>query len=77
MLPEENKAIVRRYLDEAWNNKNYAVIDEVVAPDLVQHIRNVPPGREGVRRFFAMMDQAFPDARMTVEDMIAEGDKVM
>jgi predicted ester cyclase len=77
MSPEENKAIVHRYLDEVWNKKNRAIIDEVIAPDLVQHIRNVPPGRDGIHRFFAMMDLAFPNAHMVIEDMLAEGDKVM
>jgi predicted ester cyclase len=77
MSPEGNKAIVRRYLEEVWNKKNRAILDEVVAPDLVQHVRNVSPGREGIHRFFAMMDHAFPNARMTIEDMIGEADKVM
>jgi len=76
MSPEENKAIVRRYLEEAWNKKNRAVIDEAISPNLVQHVRNVPPGQEGIRRFFSMMDEAFPDAHFTIDDMISEGEKV-
>ncbi|MFL5733304.1 MAG: ester cyclase [Chloroflexia bacterium] len=76
MSPEENKPIILRYLDEAWNKKNRAVIDEVISPDLVQNVRNVPPGQEGVKRFFDMIDAAFPDAHLTVADIIAEGDRV-
>ena len=73
----ENKAIVRRYLDSVWNERNRAVIDEVIAPSFIQHIANVPPGPGGVKGFFAMIDSAFPDARMMVEDLIAEGDRVV
>jgi steroid delta-isomerase-like uncharacterized protein len=76
MLPEENKAIILRYLDEVWNMRNRAVIDEVIAPDLIQHIRGVPPGPDGIHKFFAAIDAAFPDAHLTVEDIVAEGDKV-
>jgi steroid delta-isomerase-like uncharacterized protein len=77
MSIEENKAIVRRYLEEAWNQRNLAVIDELVAPNLIQHIRNVPPGRQGVHQFFGMLFNAFPDVHLTVEDMLAEGDTVV
>jgi steroid delta-isomerase-like uncharacterized protein len=76
MSPEQNKAIIRRYLEEAWNNKNTSVIDEVIAADLIQHIRSVPPGREGIEKFFSMIYAAFPDAHFSIEDMIAEDDKV-
>jgi hypothetical protein len=44
MTAEENKAIVSRYLDEAWNKRNPAVIDEVSAADLVQHVRATHSG---------------------------------
>src|SRR4051812_332416 len=53
-----------------------SVIDEVIAPDLIQHIRNVPPGPGGIRQFFSAVHAAFPDAYFTTEDMVAEGDKV-
>ena len=76
MSAEENKAIIRHYLEEAWNKKNLAVVDEFIAPDLIQHIRNVPPGREGIKQFFHLIYSAFPDAHFSVEDMVAEGDKV-
>ena len=77
MSPEENKAIVRRYLEAAWNKKNLAVIDEFIAPDLIQHVRNVLPGREGIIKFFKLIYSSFPDAHLTIEDILAEDDKVM
>ena len=77
MSAEENKAIVRRYLEEAWNQRNLAMIDELVAPDVIQHVRNVPPGRQGIHQFFGMLFNAFPDVHFTVEDLIAEDDRVV
>jgi steroid delta-isomerase-like uncharacterized protein len=77
MSTEANKAIVRRYLEAVWNERNLALVDEVVAPTLVQHISGVSPGRAGVKHFFTMIGAAFPDARMTIEDVIAEGDRVV
>lgn len=77
MSAEENKAIVRRYLEETWNQRNLAVIDELVAPDLIQHVRNVPPGRQGIHQFFVTLFNAFPDVHFTLENMMAEGDKVV
>jgi steroid delta-isomerase-like uncharacterized protein len=76
MSIEENKAIIRHYLEEAWNKKNLAVVDEFIAPDLIQHIRNVPLGREGIKQFFSMIYGSFPDAHLTIEDVVAEGDMV-
>ncbi len=76
MSTEQNKAIVRHYLEQVWNHKNMAVIDEAIAPDLDQHVRNVAPGRDGVKMFFKMIYGAFPDAHFTLEDIVAEGDTV-
>jgi steroid delta-isomerase-like uncharacterized protein len=77
MSLQENKAIVRQYLEAVWNKKNLAVIDEFIAPDLVQHVHNVSPGREGIIKFFNMIYSSFSDAHLTIEDILAEDDKVM
>lgn len=76
MTPEENKAIVQRYLETAWNKRDVTIVDELVAPDFVQHAANVPPGSEGVKKFFQMLYGGIPDARFTLENIIAEGDQV-
>lgn len=76
MSAEENKRIILQYLDEMWNKKNLAFVDRVIGPDLIQHVRSVAPGREGIKRFFQMIYDSFPDARLNVEDLIAEGDMV-
>jgi C-1 hydroxylase len=73
---DENKAVVRRFI-EAYNNRNLEylnLIDDFVAPDYVDHSNNV--GREGLKQLFAIGLNAFPDWHETIEDIIAEGDKV-
>jgi steroid delta-isomerase-like uncharacterized protein len=76
-MSDENKAIVQRY-SEAVSHRNLDVLDEIFAPEFIDHTASPdqPPGPEGLKRFFAMMDRGFPDFRATVEDVIAEGDKV-
>jgi steroid delta-isomerase-like uncharacterized protein len=78
MSAEENKAIARRGY-EAINQNNLDALDEVVAPDITDHdpAPGQAPGLEGVKQWFSSMHTAFPDFRMNVEDMIAEGDKVV
>jgi predicted ester cyclase len=48
----------------------------MIRPDYIQHARNVPPGRAGVKAFFKMVENAFSDVRYSIEDMISEGNKV-
>ncbi len=73
MSLEENKAIVRRFI-EAYNKHDLSSIDEFVAPDFVDHSHKT--GREGIKQLFGMAFKAFPDWHETIEDIIAEGDKV-
>ena len=79
MSLEENKAIELRFFEEVVNKGNLAVIDEIVAANFVQH--DPPPGitadREGMKQFFTTHLSAFPDFHSTLEDMFAEGDKVV
>ncbi len=76
---EANKALVRRVVEEAYNQGNLAVVDEVAAPDAVSH--GTPPGWpagvEGARQFIVMWRTAFPDIHSTIEDQIAQGDRVV
>ncbi|HEX6109498.1 MAG TPA: ester cyclase [Ktedonobacteraceae bacterium] len=79
MSTEDNKALVRRFYDEVFNNKNMAGVDAFVAPNVIDH--SLPPGAqgeiEGVRQTITMFLTAFPDLNLTLEDIIAEGDKVV
>ncbi len=73
MSLEENKSIVRRWI-ESYNKHNLDSFDEFMAPDYVDHIHHGGP--EGVKQIFNMAFKAFPDWHETIEDIIAEGDKV-
>ena len=79
MTTEANKAIIRRIVEEIQNRDNLALIDELLAPNFVNHTPapGLPPDREGIKQLLSMFRAAFPDGSMTIEDMIAEGDKVV
>ena len=74
MSLEENKAIVRRFI-EAYNNRNLDVFDDLVAPDYVDH-QHQQQGREDFIKLFTLAFEGFPDWHEAIEDIIAEGDKV-
>jgi predicted ester cyclase len=73
------RALLREYLDGAFNRKDPDVIDEVVAPDVVDHagLPGGPEGIEGFRLFVTMVQDAFPDLELTIEDSVAEGDRAV
>jgi steroid delta-isomerase-like uncharacterized protein len=69
----------RRFNEEVKNKHNLGIIDELFSPDFVNHteIPGFAPTREGVKEFFAYWVKAFPDLTCTINDTIAEGNKVM
>jgi len=74
MSLKENKTIVRR-LFEAFNKQDLALLDELIAPDYVDHPRQLR-GLESYKQHLTMFYKSFPDSHETIEDIIAEGDKV-
>jgi steroid delta-isomerase-like uncharacterized protein len=78
-MSAENKALVRRYVEEVLNNRNLDLIDKLFAPTFIDHDTSMPDARgpAGVKRLAAMVHGSFPDLHFTVEDMVAEGDKVV
>ena len=77
MSAETHKAMLRRVMDEAVTGGNLAVVDEHVAPSYVNHNLPAPaPGPDGFKQVIQMFRGAFPDIRVTLDDMIVEGDKV-
>jgi steroid delta-isomerase-like uncharacterized protein len=74
MSIEENKAIVRRWIEEL-NKRNLEVLDELVAPNFFHPTWQLR-GPEGYKQFFTTMLKGFPDLHETIEDIIAEGDRV-
>jgi len=76
---EKNTAAVKRFYDEVMNKGNMKVIDELIADSFVEHYvpnPSVPANKAGLTQTMAMFRTAFPDLQVTVEDIIAKGDKV-
>ncbi|SRR5712691_3136080 len=82
MSLEDNKAIVRRFFMEFLGQGNMAVADELLDPNLIAHDSGavmIPllSGREGVKQFFTDLRVKLPDLQISVDDLLAEGDKVV
>jgi steroid delta-isomerase-like uncharacterized protein len=78
-MSEENKTLARRWAD-IFNQDNLDLVEEIYASDFVLHDPAMPEdlrGVEGAREFYGMYRGAFPDAEITIEDQVAEGDKVV
>lgn len=80
-MTDENKNVVRRWVEEVQTAPRLEVIDEIFAPDIVNHDPEgplpSPQGAKGIRAFFETMFAAFPDFKAVIEEQIAEGDKVV
>lgn len=78
-MSEENKALARRWAEDVMNQGNLDAVDEIYASDFVAHDPTMPEdvrGVEGRREFYSMYLSAFPDAQITIEAQLAEGDMV-
>ena len=82
MTLEENKALARRAIDEVWNEGNLAVAPEIYGANFVSHQHSHPHVRD-VRDLSALINfvrefrEAFPDFHDTIDDQVAEGDKIV
>lgn len=77
---KENKALIRRWLDEVLTQGYTRRVDEIFASNYVLHgpsLAQEVHGREGIGRYVATLRAAIPDLRFTIEDQIAEGDMVV
>lgn len=80
MSTQDNKAIVKRFIDESFNQRNFDAVQDLVAPDMVEHEampEGAPTGIDGMRMMLNMTLRAFPDFRVTFQHLIAEEDKVV
>jgi steroid delta-isomerase-like uncharacterized protein len=80
-MSEDNKALVRRYFEEIWDKGNLDLIDELFTTNFVRHGPTATEGEvrglEGFKALVSMYRSAFPDLRVPIEDLIAEGDRVV
>lgn len=75
MSIEENKAIVRRWNEELHNKGNVDIVDELADANYINHADG--SDREGFKRYWLATDAVFSDRSIAIEDLIAEGDKVV
>jgi len=78
-MSEANRALPIRWMDENWNKRREAVIDELMHPECVGRMEggDEVKGREGWRKARLQLLDAFPDLRMEVQESVAEGDTVV
>jgi steroid delta-isomerase-like uncharacterized protein len=77
MSTETNKAIVRRYFDQILNNKRHDLAEEFLADNIELHGSGLAPGLDAVKQWLTMFAVAFPDGHQVIEDVVAEGDRVV
>jgi len=76
MSEKENENVFRRLIEEGFNKGNLAALDELFAPNFIEHQDGfVPPNVEGVKRAIVNLRTPFPDLKLTIEEIIASGDK--
>src|SRR5690349_19899698 len=78
MSAEENRALIRRFLEELFNGHDMAAVDRYIAADYVDHVLppGVPPNRAGFTQFIGAFFEALPDFHYTIDDVLVDGDKV-
>jgi predicted ester cyclase len=75
---QDNKALARRFWEEFWNQRNLAAVDEIVAPNFVLYTPSGPiNGPEGLKGYARTILGVSSDVQFTLDDIIAEGDKVV
>jgi len=78
MTAQDNVATYRRWFDEGWSRGKVGLVDEMYSPDYVTH--SIPPefapNRDGLKTFLHAFRGGMPDLRITVEDVVAQGDRV-
>ena len=78
-VAEDNKKIVSRFIEEFKNKANHDIVDELFTTDFVHHLKDpsLPPGREAIKLSGQSIVTGFPDVQATVEELLADGDKVI
>jgi steroid delta-isomerase-like uncharacterized protein len=77
-MSKQNKVLVRRFIDEVYNQGRPEIIDELFADDYVDHTASTEqaPGPSGARQIYDVFHAAFPDLRVEIHDLVADDDLV-
>jgi hypothetical protein len=76
MAAEDNKALMTRFIEEVWNNGNLDAADDIFDPQATTPGIPLPPGPEGAKVIARTFRSAFPDFHITIEDLVADGERV-
>lgn len=76
MSGEQNKAVFRRVIEEGFNNGNLDALDACFAPTYIEHQFDLPPTLEEFKGSIRFLRDTFAPFSLTIEDMVADGDKV-
>ena len=77
MSTETNKAIVRRYFEQVLNERRHDLAEEFLVDNIGLHGSGLAPGLDVVKQWLTMFAAAFPDGHQVIEDVVAEGDRVV
>jgi predicted ester cyclase len=74
---EANKVLYRSLMDEVWNRRDLSAVDRYLTSDFIEHNKNLPAGLAGRKQFVTAVLAAFSDYHAEVEEVMAEGDKIV
>jgi predicted ester cyclase len=74
---DANKDLYRHFMEDVWNKRNPSAVERYLAPGYIEHNTNLPPGLEGRKQFVAAVQAAFPDYHAEIQEVVAEGDRVV
>ncbi len=79
MSKQAHKDLVSRFSNQFKNEGRHGVVEELMSPDFVHHFKdpNLPPGRAGLAALGAAVSGAFPDVKVEIQDLLADGDRVV
>jgi predicted ester cyclase len=75
--PEANKQLYRNFIEEMWNKRNPSAADRFLTADFIEHNANLPPGLAGRKRFAASVLVGFSDYHGEIQEIVAEGNKIV
>jgi predicted ester cyclase len=74
---EANKQLFRNFIEDVWNQRHPAAIDQYLAPNFVEHNPNLPPGLDGRKQFVTAVQAGFSDYHAEIQEIVAEGDRLV
>jgi steroid delta-isomerase-like uncharacterized protein len=75
--PEVNSQLYRNFIEAVWNQRNPSAVDRYLATNFIEHNQHLPPGLDGRKKFVASVLAGFSDYHAEVQEVVAEGDKVV